>query len=248
MEEKHNHAGHRQRIKNRVKKFGLKSLEVHEILEVLLTYSIPRKDTNALAHNLLHNFSNFSCIIDAEPSQLKVIKGVGEETVLFFSILKDFVDIYLENKKEDKVLKLDTTLKCIEYFRNHFQFKAVECFYVFCLTKTGIYSHHFVVEGESDVEIDFPVQALADNISADKVKKVVVMHTHPKGDISPSLTDIQTTDRIISICTVMGAELVDHVILNETTYFSFKRSGFIKEKTMAQANEDIKKFKHLLGK
>ena len=224
MEEKHNHSGHRQRIKNRVKKYGIKSLEPHEMLEVLLTYSIPRKDTNSLAHNLLQNFGTLAKVVDAEPSQLKLFNGVGDETILFLNILRDFVDVYLESKKDTKIVKLDTTRKCIDYFKEHFQIKNTESFCIFCLTKTGVFSHHFILEGESDKEVEFTIKALVENISSDKIKKAVVIHTHPNGDVTPSGADFATTDRIYSVCTVMGVELVDHIILNEKTFFSFKRT------------------------
>lgn len=246
MQGKHNHNGHRQRIKNRVKKYGLKSLENHEIMEVLLTYCIPRKDTNELAHTLLSKFSTISNIIDAEKSQLKLVNGVGEETVLFFNILKDFVDLYLENKKEDKLVKIDTTLKCVEYFNKHFQVKKYECFYVFCLTKTGVLSHHYSIEGESELEVEFPIKSFIDNISLSKVKQVVVIHTHPYGPYTPSKQDIITTDRMNSICTVMGVDLVDHIILNNEQYFSFKRNGLIGKISIEQANKDLKSLKDIL--
>ena len=247
MESKHNHNGHRQRIKNRVKKYGLKSLEPHEIMEVLLTYSIPRKDTNELAHKLLTNFSTLSNVIDAEPSQLKLVKGVGDETILFFNILKNFVDIYLENKKDDKLVKIDTTLKCVEYFNKHFQIKNFESFYVFCLTKTGVLSHHYSVEGESELEVEFSIKSFIDNISLNKVKQVVVIHTHPYGPYTPSKRDIVTTDRMNSICTVMGVELVDHIIINNEQYFSFKRNGLINKLDIEQANKNVKSLKDILS-
>ena len=57
---KHKHAGHRQRLKDKVRINGLKSLSMHEVLELLLTYTIPQKDTNALAHELIDKYNGFS--------------------------------------------------------------------------------------------------------------------------------------------------------------------------------------------
>lgn len=247
MEEKHSHSGHRQRIKNRVKKYGFKSLEPHEMLEVMLTYSIPRKDTNEIAHSLLKNHSTIAGVIDAEPSQLKLVNGVGSETILFFNILKDFVDVYLESKRKDKIIKLDTPLKCIEFVKEHFQKKKVECFYVLCLTKTEVLSHYYVTEGESEQEIELPVKAFADNISSSKVKKVVVIHTHTNEDVTPSFNDINTTERINGICTVMGVDLVDHIILTENSYFSFRNSGMIKPMKYEDANKIIQSFNIMIN-
>ena len=238
MEEKEIHSGHRQRIKHKVKKFGLKQLEPHEMLEVLLTYAIPRKDTNDLAHKLLKNYSTIAGVVNAEASQLKLVKGVGDETILFFNILKDFVDVYLASK-EEKITKLDTPAKCVEYVKTHFQNKNVECFYVFCLTKTGVLSHYYVAEGESEQEVELSIKAFADNISSAKIKKVVMVHTHTNGDTTPSLNDINTTERVNGVCTVMGVELQDHIILTENSFFSFRNNNMIQKMSVQEANKII---------
>ena len=81
---------------------------------------------------------------------------------------------------------------------------------------------HIVVRFAGNKEVEFTIKALVENISSDKIKKAVVIHTHPNGDVTPSGADFATTDRIYSVCTVMGVELVDHIILNEKTFFSFK--------------------------
>ena len=90
IKEKSIHSGHRSRLRNRVKKYGLDSLNEHEVLELLLGYAIPRKDTNPLAHNLINYFGSFAKVIDADFYDLLKVKGVGEETALFVKVLSSF--------------------------------------------------------------------------------------------------------------------------------------------------------------
>ena len=106
QELKHNHAGHRQRLKDKVRKTRLTTLAEHEIIELLLTYTIPRKDTNPIAHELLKTFSSIDRVIDANVRDLQKVNGVGEETALFFKILSQLFGVYRQSKEnyKDKLL------------------------------------------------------------------------------------------------------------------------------------------------
>ena len=95
------HVGHRQRLKDKVRKADLEILSSHEILELLLTYTIPYKDTNALAHELLQTFCSLDRCIDAHYFDLQKIKGIGEETALFFKVLSNLIDVYKKSKNSD---------------------------------------------------------------------------------------------------------------------------------------------------
>ena len=124
-EVKHRHGGHRQRLKNKVRKTNLRTLEDHEIIELLLTYTIPRKDTNPIAHDLLSAFGSIDKVIDANCKDLQKVKGVGEESALFFRIISQLFAVYKENKGLDDE-KLDTVQKCINYFRKRYEVEKDE--------------------------------------------------------------------------------------------------------------------------
>ena len=229
MDNSSKHSGHRQRLKNKVKKFGIAALAEHEILELLLTYCIPRKDTNGLAHDLLDRFGTISNIIDANTNQLKLVNGVGEETAIFLKFLNQFIDLYLENKNTHKELLLTNTAQTIMYFRNNFQIKGNEFLLVLCLSKQGKLLNRFYVEGKDETEITISVEDISRYVMPDNVKQVIIIHTHPNGIISPSEHDINVTERINNICAIFGADLKDHYIINENSYFSFRMGGLIKQ-------------------
>ena len=80
------HDGHRERLRSRVEKYGLESLEDHEKLEFLLFSFIPRRDTNPIAHELLSTFGSLRGVLDSEPEQLASIKGMTQNAALFFAL------------------------------------------------------------------------------------------------------------------------------------------------------------------
>lgn len=117
MERKKNiHAGHRQRLRSLFLKTGGFYMEDHQLLELLLFYSVPRRDTNPLAHQLLNHFGSLSGVIHASAESLMSIKGVGPNTVALLRLVGEIIarrEQALQNPSEN----LDSCEKLEAYFR-----------------------------------------------------------------------------------------------------------------------------------
>ena len=72
------HEGHRKRLRERYMEGGAAVFAEHELLELLLTYAIPRRDTNALAHALIERFGSLAAVLEARVPELAAVDGVGE--------------------------------------------------------------------------------------------------------------------------------------------------------------------------
>lgn len=223
---KHMHAGHRQRLKNKVKKKDLSTLEDHEIVELLLTYTIPRKDTNPIAHKLLSTFDSLDKVIDANFNDLQKVQGVGEETALFFKVISQLFAVYKERKgRVDE--KLTNTQMCVNYFRKRYVVENNESMLVLCVSKTGNVVGSFDVKGNTDTNVDIDIKSFVDKINMHNTSGIVLFHTHPHGSPAPSQEDIEATQKLYNICAVMGIKLVDHIIVSKTEHYSFaKEIGF----------------------
>ncbi len=220
------HAGHRQRLKQRVRANGLKSFSEHEVLEYLLTYCIPRKDTNELAHKLIDHFNGLSGVLDASIEMLEKVDGVGAETALFLSSFPQMFDAYKISKSTKINYKLITTGDCVKYFREKYEIKSKEHFYCVLLGATCEVIKVFELEGSGD-KINLNIKWFADQISDEDVYSLVLMHTHPKGEVYPSEYDIQATQEILNVCCMLHIKLCDHLIFNETTHYSFGINNLI---------------------
>ena len=95
------HDGHRQRLKSRFLSQGLESFEDHNILELLLFYSIPRSDTNEIAHYLLKEFKTLSGVFDAPVEELCKIKGVSLHTATLIKLIPEMMAVYHTDKTKD---------------------------------------------------------------------------------------------------------------------------------------------------
>ena len=71
------HSGHRDRLRERYLSEGLDSFAPHNVLELLLFYSVPRRDTNVLAHRLIEQFGSLVGVLNAGPEQLAQVEGIG---------------------------------------------------------------------------------------------------------------------------------------------------------------------------
>ena len=97
------HEGHRKRLQNRYKTGGADGLSDHNLLELLLFYSIPRKDTNELAHRLISAFGSLNGVFDATYNELLKIEGMGENSAMLISSVPAICRRYEEGISKGKI-------------------------------------------------------------------------------------------------------------------------------------------------
>ena len=126
------HEGHRERMRSRFLQEGADGMATHEILEMLLYGTIPRGDTNEIAHHLLDEFGSISNLIEADPHEIAKTAGVGIKSAVFLSLLHELVLRY-EREKLDQKPALTSISRSVEYCRALLAFRPTERFYVICL-------------------------------------------------------------------------------------------------------------------
>ena len=223
------HKGHRQRLKSKALKNGLKSLSKHEILELMLTYTIPQKDTNELAHKLINSFFGFSNVFEADYNELLKQNGVGKETALFLTLLPQLFEIYKQDKQTTKQIKLKDLNSCLTYFRNNYEISSSEKLYIFCINNLYNLVDAIEINGNSDSLINVDPKTLISKILNSKATGIIMMHTHPHGDSSPSYQDVESTLSVMYVCKMFGINFYDHIILTETEYFSMGHNAQVFE-------------------
>ena len=86
---KNPHAGHRKRLRERYARSGMEDFAPHEVLELLLTYAIPRIDVNPMAHALIKEFGSVAGVLDATEKELTKVQGIGPEAAMCLKMLPD---------------------------------------------------------------------------------------------------------------------------------------------------------------
>ena len=105
---------HRTCLKKRILN-GDTNLEDYEVLELLLSYALPMKNTNIISDNLIRKFGKLHKIFDAPISTLEEVAGAGKSTAAFIKCISKLVGFYFESKyiKKEKILSLNNLRKKI---------------------------------------------------------------------------------------------------------------------------------------
>lgn len=225
---KHLHSGHRDRVKNKAIENGIESWPYHEVLELILMYSIPQKDVNPLAHQLIDTFGTFGGVLDAGYEQLCKIDGIGKGTALFLSLLPDVFTKYRASKSVGAI-KLENATHCVKYFRETDRVKSNETFYILCLDAKKNLVKVEKVDSPFPSVINIPRSWFAEKILFKSTKAIVIMHSHPNGDCTPSDADIEATKMMVHTANVLGIKLDDHVILTDNQFYSFNASSMLEK-------------------
>ena len=189
---KHPHNGHRARLRQRARETGLAGLADHEVLELILTYAIPRVDTNRTAHRLIHTFGSLSGVLEARYEDLRQVEGVGENAATLLTLFPSLTRRYLLSRTGEKPL-LNTSERAGEYGRALFADCRVETLYLLCLdVKCRLLQAVKLAEGTID---RVPVQnrEIIRAVLSTQAKNVLMMHNHPSGSLRPTAEDIDLT-------------------------------------------------------
>lgn len=219
------HEGHRKRMKERFMKSGLDDFAPHNVLEFLLFYSIPRGDTNPIAHRLIDAFGSLSGVFDATPEELMKVSGVGESTAILISMIPQMARKYLEDKA-DAVNVVGGCGDIGAYLLPKFIGRTNEALMMVSIdNKNKVISCSVVAEGTVD-SAKVSRRKVMEEAMKVKATRVILAHNHPRGVAVPSAEDVAMTREIGRLFAQVGIELVDHIIIADDDYVSMAASGF----------------------
>lgn len=218
------HGGHRQRLKNRFLEEGLEHFDDHQVLELLLFYCIPRQDTNPIAHALLDHFGSLSQVMEAPPSELQKVPGMGEASAAFLSLINAFTRYYQINRASSLVI-LNTLEQCGSYLMPFFYGRRNETVYLLCLdAKCKVLCCKEVGEGSVN-SASVPIRRIVEMALGANATSAILAHNHPSGLAFPSDEDQLTTRQLAIALAAVDITLVDHMIIADDEFVSLRQSG-----------------------
>ncbi len=213
--------GHRERLRDRFRGSGGASLADHELLEFLLTYSIPRKDTKPLAKALLKQHRSFSAVLDQPWNELENCDGVGPSSSTLISLVRACIHRYFEHKTKSR-RRISEPRDIAQLVRTCIPAANRECLVLICLDDANRFGHSATVsEGTLNRLPVYPreiiKEALLHNASG-----IILAHSHPSGTSAPSEADHRITARLDELLLEMGIRFIDHLIVSPDSIFSLK--------------------------
>jgi len=223
---KSDYSGHRKRLRERYKKVKLKGWQDYEILELLLTYVIPRKDTKPVAKRLIRSFKSLSGVLETPKEDLQEIEGVGERTALLFDLLKQSSVKYLKENLDNRDI-LSSPEAVYNYLRASLKgCKNEELKAIFLNSRNAPIAIEKIQEGTVNKSVVYPRKVIEQALRH-KAVSVIFAHNHPGGSLKPSFDDREMTERLKSALNTVDIALLDHIIISSQGYFSFKEKKLI---------------------
>jgi DNA repair protein RadC len=213
-------AGHRQRLRDRYRAGGLDGFSEHEVLEFLLFYCYPRRDTKIIAKKFLKEFGSLHGLFEADVETLVATLNCSENIAVFLNLIPAVANRYFRGKWSDGVI-LDDAKITGKFVIDLFVGETVEKFYVLCLDKNFKLIHTALIsEGTLDESAVYPREIVREAIKY-HAASVILAHNHPGGMIKPSRADLEATRRIVEGTELIGIDVIDHIIVAGDTYYSF---------------------------
>ena len=222
---KNPHDGHRKRLRAEFLKNPINdATPPHKVLEFLLFYSIPRHDTNEIAHALMEKFHTFSNVFDASEEELLSVEGVGENTVALIKNILPIARIYEADKHSTGLLLRDyNTIG--EFILRKYAGIADEHFSILCLDNSGkLLGFEMLNEGDIS-SVGVSTRTVLETAMRTRATSCVIAHNHPSGIALPSGEDIAITRNLKAILFQIGVRLVDHIIISGNDFVSLRLSA-----------------------
>ena len=211
------HEGHRKRLRERYDRSGMDDFADHEILELLLTYAIPRIDVNEQAHDLIGRFGSVAGALDALPEELCEVDRIGPEAARFLTMLPSVFRRYAMNKVTP-LRSMDTLAKIGEYMMALYTGVNFERVYQLLLNNSmGLIDCVRLADGSIN-GADFNMRTIVELALFKHASGVVLVHNHPRGLAIPSGSDYQVTQDVESALGTLGIPLLEHIIVTENSY------------------------------
>lgn len=212
------HEGHRERMRNKYVNKGIEVFEQHEILEMLLFYAIPRKNTNDIAHRLLEACGSLSAVFDA-PIDILMQQGLSYNAAVLLHMIPDLSRAYQSDKfdNEEKIITDENIGKKMVHL---FAGKNEECVYAFFLDAKGKEKYSGIISKGDASSAPLFSKDIVSIAARCKAVTVIIAHNHPSGVAFPSKADLEATADIADALDTIGIHLADHIIVADRDYIS----------------------------
>lgn len=235
MSKENLHLQHRDRLKQRFLEHGLDSFEPHQILELILFFAIPRKDTNPIAHNLLKRFGSLAEVFNAPASELEKVDGIGPHASMFLKVQHSLFLKYHEIQSEKK-LDLKKHDACVDFIKQKLKYLNREEFHITCVdNKLQLIRHLPLFKGNVNSAV-INIRELTAKVLETDASAVIISHNHPSGYPQPSEEDEYITETLMLSLKYQDVELLEHIIIAGEEHYSFHKNG-----KMSKYRENINK-------
>ena len=206
----------------RCQKTGFASFADHEILEMLLFYSIPRVNTNETAHRLIDRFGSMAGLMNAKRHELLTVPGIGEQSADLILLMSEYY-----HRTASEADKVPTSFKDLDdvgrYAVKLLDGLSRERVIVLLLTNDyRLIATHQISEGSVNCS-DVDIRQIMEYAILAKASHIVLAHNHPDPILIPSREDESVSISLMHAASTLGINLWEHVLVSDGKYLLILR-------------------------
>lgn len=225
------HEKHRQRMKQSFRDAGLQGFQPHNVLEMMLFYSLPRCNTNETAHLLLNEFGSIAGVLDAPFEALTNVEGIGTESATFIKFLPELFRAYEESKFAEKPC-LDTSEAAKKYLASYFKTATSEKLVILYLdARLRLIKDVEISQGNENM-VYADLGTIVKSSLLMNAKAVIIAHNHVSGFATPSNEDKELTERLAKMLMPVGVSLCDHLLFAGKDVCCFSKTKHVNSKLL----------------
>jgi DNA repair protein RadC len=214
------HKGHRERFRKRFRAEGLDAFAEHEVLELLLYYCYPQRNTNDIAHHMLKEFGSLHHLFEASVETLMTRLNCSENIATLLNLIPALSNRYFRSKWGRNVI-FDNAKTAGKYAIDLFVGQTSERFYVISVdARNRLNNVTLISRGTLDESAVYPREVVKAAV-LNQASAVILTHNHPGGTLKPSPGDLEVTRHIAEGLEFINVAVMDHIIVAGDTYYSF---------------------------
>lgn len=217
------HSGHRERMRDRFRQTALAGFLPQEVLEMLLYYAIPRRDTGAVAQALLDTFGSLHGVLTASAESLRKVPGMTENAAVMISYLRALYDYDMQEHTDN--MQMDAYNTVCAYFTGVYKFEQRETVRAAFLDERLCLKYSTVIaEGRPDASdaLVRTVKALSEKTGC---MHLILAHNHLSGKAEASAEEIAAARILSQKLREVSVSVVDHIIVSGRDAVSLREQG-----------------------
>ena len=218
--------GHYSRLRQRFLSAGIDGFLDYEVVELLLKLADNRRDQKITAKLLLNTFKSLRGVLEANPEQLKKIKGIGDANIFGLKLIQSVAHRYLKEQIIGGEF-IQSSENVLDYLRHNLRDRGREVFLVVLLNgRNQVLDIVELFEGTLTTSAVYPREVIKLILEKDAAA-VIFVHNHPSGNPNPSKDDQNLTQKLKAACSTIDVQLHDHLIIAGNDYTSMADKGMV---------------------
>lgn len=207
------HAGHRKRMRAQALKNGLDFFNDHQMLELLLFYGIPQRDTNCIAHELIDNFGSLANVFDANEADLKSIKYMTSDASTLIKLMPQFAEALLTRRKMQSSIKSADTFT--GFFMAQFYDITDERVFLTCLDDQLHIIEIIQLDVNKMTDITTQLRTIISHAIRTNASQIAVSYNHRRKDVFPTPEERAVAEWLRKACYNIKLSLAEVVLVGE---------------------------------